>query len=290
MAHWHSNCLAVCQNNIHLQEGDTADLSNFRPISLLSTLYKLLSGVIASRLVLTATELEWVSAEQKGFLPGLHGIQEHTEMLLSAIAFSKKKKSDLSIVFLDLANAFGSLPHAYLDALFQSLPLPEVLKKLLSDIYRSNSADFMVGSQAITVALSSGVRQGDGLSSIVFNLAGEPIIRVVKLYLTAGFRMFGVTLKVLSYADEMTIAADDREILQMVLNLVIQKLPSLVFISTHLSAQHSHKKGGVRQLLLHSTSEKLQSGSCWRANPRNTCAHQSAHVSVFDCQTHSRRC
>jgi hypothetical protein len=90
-----------------------------------------------------------VSTEQKGFLPGLHGIQEHTEMLLSAIAYSKKKKRDLSIVFLDLTNAFGSLPHAYLDALFQSLPIPVVLKDLLSDIYRNNSADFMIGLQAI---------------------------------------------------------------------------------------------------------------------------------------------
>ncbi len=63
------------------KKGDTADYSNFRPISLLPTTYKIFSGILSQRLTTVAVDLEWISPEQKGFLPGIHGIQEHTELL-----------------------------------------------------------------------------------------------------------------------------------------------------------------------------------------------------------------
>lgn len=63
------------------KKGDTKDISNFRPISLLSTLYKIFSGVLCSRLVATAVRNHWLSPEQKGFLPGVKGLQEHTQVL-----------------------------------------------------------------------------------------------------------------------------------------------------------------------------------------------------------------
>jgi hypothetical protein len=103
-------------------------------ISLLSSLYKLFSGELAARLVKTATGLEWISADQKGFLPGINAIQEHTEVLTAAITRAKKLIEDLSICFLVLANAFGSLPHAVLCSFFDSLLVPYALKRILKDI------------------------------------------------------------------------------------------------------------------------------------------------------------
>ncbi|GFO31258.1 reverse transcriptase [Plakobranchus ocellatus] len=52
------------------KKGDTDDPGNFRPISLSSTLYKLYSGILAQRITNIATTHHWLSAEQKGFLPG----------------------------------------------------------------------------------------------------------------------------------------------------------------------------------------------------------------------------
>lgn len=49
------------------KKGDPADFGNFRPISLLSTVYKLFSGVIASRLCTVTSNNGWLSAEQKSF-------------------------------------------------------------------------------------------------------------------------------------------------------------------------------------------------------------------------------
>lgn len=75
------------------KKGDTADISNFRPISLLSTIYKLFSSVSSTRLTLVAQNTEWLSVEQKGFLPGVRGIQEHTQLLQTIIDNAKRNKT-----------------------------------------------------------------------------------------------------------------------------------------------------------------------------------------------------
>lgn len=67
------------------------------------------SGAIATRLCNVARSIDWLSAEQKGFLPGVHGIQEHTMLLETAVGEAKHRKDDMAICWLDLMNAFGSL-------------------------------------------------------------------------------------------------------------------------------------------------------------------------------------
>ena len=104
------------------KKGDLTDFSNFRPISLLPTIYKIFSGVISSCIMAITTRLGWMSPEQKGFLPSVRGIQqEPTHILQAVIEESKRKRRDMVIAWLDLSNAFGSAPHPILNSLFQSL-------------------------------------------------------------------------------------------------------------------------------------------------------------------------
>ena len=209
------------------KKGDPADFGNFRPISLLSTLYKLFSGVIASRLCTVASNNEWLSAEQKGFLPGAHGIQEHSMLLETAIGEAKHLKGNLTICWLDLANAFGSLPHDFLEELFVSLPIPIELQSILADIYQNNISQFVVGQDVVPIASTSGVRQGDGLSSVIFNLAAEPLIRSAKKTTNEGFPLFSAHLKVTAYADDISLVGSRPEILQRTLDDMCSTATSL---------------------------------------------------------------
>ena len=201
------------------KKGDTADYSNFRPISLLPTMYKIFSGVLASRLTSTASDLGWLSCQQKGFLPGVHGIQEHTQLLQMAIEDATEGKGrDLTIALLDLCNAFGSVPHAVLGQLFDSLPIPNVLNRHLHDVYSRNVMDFVAGSESVRIAPTTGVRQGDALSSLVFNLASEPLLRVATSSLNPGFHLFGQSITATAYADDLAVVAGSVVDLQLVLD------------------------------------------------------------------------
>ena len=56
--------------SIH-KKGSSNDLANFRPISLLPTMYKIFSAIVSQRLTRVAVEKGWISPSQKGFLPGI---------------------------------------------------------------------------------------------------------------------------------------------------------------------------------------------------------------------------
>jgi len=101
------------------KKGDPADPGNFRPITLLCTLYKLLAGCLAARLSAWAKERGVLSPQQKGFVPAVEGCLEQS--FLVASAFEESRDVDLHrqglpiySAFLDLQNAFGSVPHASL--------------------------------------------------------------------------------------------------------------------------------------------------------------------------------
>lgn len=74
----------------------------------------------------------------------MHGIQEHTQVLQMAVEESKSARKRLAIAWLDLRNAFGSIPHAILCQLFDSMPIPESLRTILVDVYSSNNLDFVL--------------------------------------------------------------------------------------------------------------------------------------------------
>lgn len=158
--------------------------------------------------------LGWLSPEQKGFLPGVHGIQEHTGLLQTAVEETTSKRRDMSIAWLDLCNAFGSVPHSVLLELFHSLPIPDDLKRMLSDIYAGNIMDFVVGNETISIAPLAGVRQGDALSTTVFNLASEPLLRAAKSESNPGICLFGHIVKATAYADDIAVLSPSAAALQ----------------------------------------------------------------------------
>ena len=198
------------------KKGTTDDPSNFRPINLLPTIYKIYSGILASRLTTTARQHQWLSAEQKGFLPGVRGIQEHTFLLQAAIDNAKKQHSNLCIAWLDLTNAFGSIPHPALVQLFDSLPVPDGLKRRLRDIYTDNKWEFVSDSEPVAAYPVAGVRQGDSLSPIIFNLASEPLVRAAKG--GQGVDLFGATIRTTVYADDTAVVAQTPDQLQTTLD------------------------------------------------------------------------
>lgn len=141
-------------------------------------------------------------------------------LLETAVGEARHRKADLTICWLDLMNAFGSLPHDYLEELFLSLPIPVDFQVVLAEIYRGNLSEFVVGQNIVPISMTAGVRQGDGLSSIVFNLAAEPLIRCAKGYLNKGFPLFGTALKVTAFADDISLVGQRPKSLQTVVDAI----------------------------------------------------------------------
>lgn len=201
------------------KKGPKEDLSNWRPISLSSVLYKVYSGLLATRLGKWASRTGAVSSVQKGFMPA-EGCLEHNYLLQEALTKSKESGSQLVVSWLDLRNAFGSVPHAAIFHVLRLHGLPPGLLDIIQDLYEGCTTTITTATgETDAVDMRAGVKQGDPLSPIVFNLVIEVIIRSILAQSDLhGFPLHDHRISCLAYADDLVLMSQSLEGAQKLLD------------------------------------------------------------------------
>ncbi|CAM4518223.1 unnamed protein product, partial [Caretta caretta] len=110
------------------KKGERDDPSNWRPISLCSTMYKLYASCLASRITEWSVRGGAISSTQKGFM-SCEGCYEHNFVLQTIIETTRRARRQGTIAWLDLANAFGSMPHHHIFATLQEFGMPENFRR-----------------------------------------------------------------------------------------------------------------------------------------------------------------
>ena len=94
------------------KEDESTGIKDFRTISLLNVEGKILLSILSKRITHFWLANEYLDISvQKGGIPGVSGCIEHTSVLSQIIKEAIKNKGDLAVIWLDLANAYGTLPH-----------------------------------------------------------------------------------------------------------------------------------------------------------------------------------
>ena len=155
------------------KKGDNNDSSNFRPITLQSCMYKLFVAIVSDRILKWANNNNLLLDYQKGFRQG-EGCYEHTFMLQSIVKDARNNGKRLSIAWLDLQNAFGSVLHEAIHTTLSDMGLPMELINLIRDLYTNTPSTFQT-NEGVTnlIPILAGVKQGCPLSPILFNLTLE---------------------------------------------------------------------------------------------------------------------
>ena len=96
----------------------------------------------------------------------------------------------LSVTFLDLKNAFGSVSHQLIADMLDHVGVPIQLGSYISSAYSQLSA-YVVSKKwsTPTFSIHRGVFQGDTLSLLIFLIAFNPIIQLAQSLSTLGFRL-----------------------------------------------------------------------------------------------------
>ncbi|XP_060556916.1 uncharacterized protein LOC132717462 [Ruditapes philippinarum] len=94
------------------KERNSKNVNQFRTISLLNVEGKIFFAILARRLTSYLTSNKYINTSiQKGGVPGFSGCVEHTSAISQLIREAKAGKKNLTVVWLDLANAYSSIPH-----------------------------------------------------------------------------------------------------------------------------------------------------------------------------------
>ena len=123
-------------------------IGQFRTISLLNVEGKIFS-VLALRMTSYMTGNQYVdTAVQKGGIPGFSGCIEHVSIISQLIGEAKVNKQDLTVVWLDLVNAYGTIPHSLIEtALKQNTTTFQIMSS-------TSSAATLVGSSCDFLSLT----------------------------------------------------------------------------------------------------------------------------------------
>lgn len=190
--------------------GDESKPDNWRPISLMPTIYKLYSSLWNRRI----RSVNGVMSKcQRGFQER-EGCNESIAILRSAIDVAKGRKSELAVAWLDLTNAFGSVPHELIESTLTAYGFPDTVVQVVKDMY--DGASIRVKNRTAKsdpIKINSGVKQGDPISPTLFNMCLESVIRK-HLETASGHKCLGTKIKILAFADDMAIISDHKGQLQ----------------------------------------------------------------------------
>jgi len=176
---WRQSCFILLHKG-----GATQDPNNWRPIALLSIIYKIFGRLILSRIKGTLDKKQ--AEEQFGF----QDKKSTSDALIIAetmISRSIECNTELWIISVDLRKSFDRVEHGPMFAGLRKHGLSCGYVQLLREIYSGQTG---LVNDAISFPITRGVRQGDILSPILFNSALENAMQEWKAELSGhGFAL-----------------------------------------------------------------------------------------------------
>ncbi|XP_050212856.1 uncharacterized protein LOC126664492 [Mercurialis annua] len=199
-----------------------SDIKDFRPISLINGVFKLLSKVLANRLSPILPSL--ISENQFGFIKG-RNIHDCHMIASELIHLVNKRKDQVFLIKLDFKKAFDSISWNFILQMLSTMNFDPIWIKWITSFFGSAQLSVLInGSPSKNFNMGRGVRQGDPISPMLFVLAVEGLKAIFSnanhLGLIDGIHVgnYAEPISILQFADDTLLFIPNN--LEMVRNLL----------------------------------------------------------------------
>ncbi|KFD59979.1 hypothetical protein M514_27827 [Trichuris suis] len=142
--------------------------TDFRPISISSSVYRIFSTIISNRLA----EYISLNQRQKGFVQGTDGCNANLRNLQACICDARRNGKPLAVAFLDVAKAFDSVSHYSILRALERHRINRVLRDLIGNMLKGGSTIAQLGTwRSAPIKINCSIKQGDPISPSCYHLS-----------------------------------------------------------------------------------------------------------------------
>ncbi len=201
------------------KKGDKFELTNFRPIALLQTQYKIYSAIINNRISKQMKSLgvysRFQGAWQKNKLT-----TNNVKVLINILEDAKEYNKELHTLFIDITKAYDSVEHWGLLQICERYGMNKEFTKVIASLIEDTHTR-VITQYGLTkrIQIGKGVRQGDVISPTLFILWLNPLLDILEKKNT-GYKCRGgsIRIPILAFADDLAICAKSRKQLLKIYN------------------------------------------------------------------------
>jgi hypothetical protein len=184
------------------KKGDPQCPGSYRPISIASIAIRHYHRILAKRL----EKLSLVDSRQRAFRRA-DGVAENLFLLDSVMKDSRSSVKGLCLASLDLSKAFDTVSHLSITSAMQGVGLdPRFVEYIRSTYQRSETFIQVSGQCSRGISPRCGVRQGDPLSPLLFNLVVDSGLRAIPD--AVGYSLGRTVVNAIAFADDVILVAE----------------------------------------------------------------------------------
>ena len=155
--------------------------SNYRPITCLPLVWKLLTGIMTEEMYGFLSDNEVLPEEQKGCRKKSRGSNDLLfidKMLLKEV---KRRKKNLAMAWIDYKKAYDLVPHSWIIECLDMFGIADNIKQLLIDSMKKWKTELTSSGEVLgEVEIKRGIFQGDSLSPLLFVISLIPLTLILR--------------------------------------------------------------------------------------------------------------
>jgi len=191
------------------KKGDKTDPKNYRGITLLNSLTKLFTSILKGKI----ESLIPIREEQQGFRKNRSTL-DAIFIVRQIVEKSYEFNHPVFMCFVDLTKAFDRVQLNDVLNILNDHNIPQNIIQIIRLLNENSTTKVRVGQELSNeVPTSDGVRQGDSLSPLLFNLIMDKIIQNIE-ETGRGYKMGSNEVKCVCYADDAVLISDNEDDLQ----------------------------------------------------------------------------
>ncbi len=205
--------------SIH-KKGDRLDPGNYRGITISSSIAKVFGLVLRRRLTTFCETENLIDERQSSHRKGSRTTDNVFLLKTLWEKYCKSQNQPLYVGFIDFKKAFDSVWHEALMLKLQRSGISKHFYNTLKHMYQNIECTVKCnnGTQSMPFPVKRGVRQGDVLSPLLFNLFLNDIVPLLQEESSTPPKLINTVVGCLLYADDLMILSTTAEGLQNSLN------------------------------------------------------------------------